>query len=242
MDALGEHLTTGDLVTLNRAATVARLLAGVTHEVNNALHVISGSAELMEDNPAAVETVAKGAARIRAQTARAAGAIAEVLAFARDDPEARGRVNVREIAARAVALRKFSVGRAGLTIAFDAPETVSFLTAEGSRVLLQQAVLNLIANAEQALAGQRGGAITVSLSADDRSMTLRVSDNGPGIAADQRERIFDPFVTSRSRVESPGIGLTAARHIAETHGGSLTLEDAPSGASIVLRLPFVSGL
>ena len=236
MDALEGHLTTGDLVTLNRAATVARLLAGVTHEVNNALHVISGSAELMEENPAAVETVAKGAARIRAQTARAAGAIAEVLAFARDDPEARGRVNVREIAARAVALRKFSVGRAGLTMAFDAPETVSFL-ADGSRVLLQQAVLNLIANAEQALAGQRGGAITVSLSADDRSMTLRVSDNGPGVAADQRERIFDPFVTSRSRVESPGIGLTAARHIASTHGGSLALEDVPSGASFALKLP-----
>lgn len=236
MDALDAHLTTGDLVTLNRAATVARLLAGVTHEVNNALHVISGSAELMEENPSAVDTVSKGASRIRAQTARAAGAIAEVLAFARDDPHARGRINVREIASRAVALRKFSIGRAGLTIAFDASETASFI-ADGSRVLLQQAVLNLIANAEQALAGQRGGAIAVSLAADGGEMTLRVADNGPGIAADQRARIFEPFVTSRSRVEFAGIGLTAARHIADTHGGSLTLDDSPSGASFALRLP-----
>jgi two-component system sensor histidine kinase HydH len=236
MNGLEAHLTTGDLVTLNRAATVARLLAGVTHEVNNALHVISGTAELMEDDPAAADMVAKGAARIRSQTARAASAIAEVLAFARDDPGARGRINVREIAARSVALRKFSVGRAGLSIAFEAPETPGFI-AEGSRVLLQQAVLNLIANAEQALAGQRGGAITVTLAADDRTMTVRVSDNGPGIAADQRDRIFDPFVTTRSRQEFTGIGLTAARHIADTHGGSLTIDDAPAGASFALRLP-----
>jgi signal transduction histidine kinase len=236
MSGLDAHLTTGDLVTLNRAATVARLLAGATHEVNNALHVISGTAELMEENPAAADAVAKGAGRIRSQTARAASAIAEVLAFARDNPDARGRVNVRDIAARSVALRKFSIGRAGLSIAFEAPESTGFI-ADGSRVLLQQAVLNLIANAEQALAGQRGGAINVSLAADDRTMTLRVSDNGPGVDADRRDRIFDPFVTTRSRQEFTGIGLTAARHIAETHGGSLTLEDAPSGASFVLRLP-----
>jgi two-component system NtrC family sensor kinase len=236
MSGLDAHLTTGDLVTLNRAATVARLLAGVTHEVNNALHVISGTAELMEENPAAADAVARGAGRIRSQTARAASAIAEVLAFARDNPDARGRVNVREIAARSVALRKFSIGRAGLSIAFEAPESPGFI-ADGSRVLLQQAVLNLIANAEQALAGQRGGAITVILAADDRSLTLRLADNGPGVDAGVRDRIFDPFVTTRSRQEFTGIGLTAARHIAETHGGSLTLEDAPSGASFALRLP-----
>jgi two-component system, NtrC family, C4-dicarboxylate transport sensor histidine kinase DctB len=236
MDGHEAHPTTGDLVTLNRAATVARLMAGVTHEVNNALHVISGSAELLEESPDAAEAVTKGASRIRSQTARAAGAIAEVLAFARDDPEHRGLINLRDLASRAVALRKFSVSRAGLTIAFEAAEEETFLVS-GSRVLLQQAILNLIANAEQALAGQRGGAIIVTLAGDEAAITLRVSDNGPGVPADLRDQVFEPFVTTRPRHEFPGLGLTAARDIAQTHNGTLALEETASGASFALQLP-----
>jgi signal transduction histidine kinase len=224
------------LLTLNRATVVARLLAGTAHEVNNALLVISGTAELLEDRTESPDAVGKGLDRIRAQTSRAAGAIAEVLSFARGAPGTRGAVNLREAVASAVALRSYAIGRAGLNVSFAAPRDVSFIV-EGSRVLLQQAMLNLIANAEQALAGMRGATIAITLSAQDGDAVLSVSDTGPGIPEAERERIFEPFVTSRARNEFPGLGLPAARQIAEAHGGTLALTGESSGSTFVMSIP-----
>jgi signal transduction histidine kinase len=228
--------TDEDLLTLNRAVIVARLLAGVAHEVNNALLVISGTAELLEDKTGSPEAVAKGLDRIRSQTTRAAGAIAEVLSFARGAPRTHAPVNLREAAASSIDLRSYAIGRAGLQVAFSAPDDVSFIV-EGSRVLLQQAVLNLIANAEQALAGKRGEKIAIGLSEQEGNAVLRVSDTGPGIAEAERERIFEPFVTTRAREEFTGLGLPAARRIAEAHGGTLALAADAIGSTFVLTLP-----
>ena len=94
-----------DLLTLNRAATVARLLAGVAHEVNNALQVIGGTTELMQTTPGLPASVADGLQRIAVQNTRAAAAIQEVMLFARQK-DATGRTNLREIASRSVALRR----------------------------------------------------------------------------------------------------------------------------------------
>ncbi len=102
---------------------------------------------------------------------------------------------------------------------------------------LLQAVLNLIQNAEQALASRRGGRIGVEVVDDGAHVVLRVSDDGPGVPAADADAIFQPFVTSRPRPESTGLGLSVARAIAEAHGGSLQLEPLPQGAVFTLRLP-----
>ena len=225
-----------DLVTLNRAATVARLVSGVFHELNNSLQVIGGLAELLQDAPGVPGSVADGLRRIHGQQAKAAGAIAEVMLFTRQKADARGRVNMRDLAVRSVGLRSFAIGRARLSIAFD-PPTSGQVDVNGYAVLLQQAVLNLIVNAEQSLAGQSGGAIRVEMSLSAGWVVLRVSDNGRGVDPAIADRLFEPFVTTRSRDESSGLGLFVARHIAEQHGGTLTLESASAGASFALRLP-----
>src|SRR5882672_8959267 len=111
---MSNHSATGlgleDLMTLNRSATVARLLSGVVHEVNNALQVIGGTTELMQDTPGLPESVAKGLQRIYAQNTRAAVALSEVMTFSRQRGDARGRVNARDILAKAVALRSYAIG------------------------------------------------------------------------------------------------------------------------------------
>jgi signal transduction histidine kinase len=224
-----------DLLTLNRAATVARLLAGVAHEVNNALQVIGGTTELLQTMPDLPASVADGLQRIVVQNTRAAVAIQEVMLFARQK-DAPGRTNLREIAARSVALRSFAVGRARLAIAFDAPTSGRFVV-NGNAALLQLAVLNLIVNAEQALVGQKGGAIRVELEEAPPSVVLRVSDNGPGIEQEARAELFESFFTTRSRDEASGLGLSVAKTVAEQHGGTLTLKDQDAGACFELRLP-----
>lgn len=228
-----------DLVTLNRTATVARLVAGVFHELNNSLQVIGGLAELLQDTPGNPPPVADGLRRIHEQSAKAASAIADLMAFSRQKADVRGRVNMRDVTTRAVGLRTFAISRARLTMVYE-PPTTGVVDVEGFGNLLLQAMLNLIVNAEQALAGRPGGTIRVELELPPGFVVVRVSDSGPGVDAAEAERLFEPFTTSRSRDESSGLGLAVARQIAEQHGGSLTLEPASAGACFQMRLPALS--
>jgi two-component system, NtrC family, C4-dicarboxylate transport sensor histidine kinase DctB len=225
-----------DLVRLNRSAIVTRLVAGVFHELNNSLQVIGGLAELLQDTPGLPSSVADGLRRIHAQNAKAGVAIAEVMAFSRHKTDVQDHVNMRELTTRAVGLRTFAIGRARLAIVYEPPK-IGVVDVSGFANLLLLAVLNLIINAEQALAGQPGGTIRVELELPAGWVVVRVSDNGPGINPAVADRLFEPFMTTRSREESSGLGLAVARLIAEQHGGTLTLERADTGACFALRLP-----
>jgi two-component system NtrC family sensor kinase len=228
-----------DLVTLNRSATVARLVAGVFHELNNSLQVIGGLAELLQDTPGIPPAVADGLRRIHGQNAKAGSAIADVMAFSRQKADVRGRVNMRDLTTRAVGLRTFAISRARLTMVYEPPRT-GVVEVQGFGNLLLQVVLNLIVNAEQALAGQQGGTIRVEVELPPGFVVVRVSDNGPGVDPAVAERLFEPFTTTRSRDESSGLGLAVARQSAEQHGGTLTLEKTDTGACFALRLPALS--
>jgi signal transduction histidine kinase len=222
-------------LTLNRLATIARLVAGAAHEVNNALQVIGGSAELLQNRTDLPEPVQKTLSRIRDQAARAASAMTGVVALSRAQPDGTYLVDMCDIASRAVELRRYSIGRADLSVAVDVPPMPQLVN--GHRLHLLQAVLNMIQNAEQALAPRRAGTITVQVIDDGDHVALRVADDGPGVPAADAERIFQPFVTSRPRPESTGLGLPVAREIAAAHRGSLDLEPAATGASFRLRVP-----
>lgn len=222
-------------LTLNRLATIARLVAGAAHEVNNALQVIGGSAELLQNRTDLPEPVQKTLTRIRDQAARAASAMTGVVALSRPQPEGVYQVDLRDVASRAVELRQYSIGRAELAVQLHVPPTPQFV--QGHPLHLLQAALNLIQNAEQVLAPRRAGVIRVELAEDGDHVTLRVSDDGPGVAAADADRIFQPFFTSRPRPESTGLGLAVAREIAVAHRGSLDLEPTAQGASFRLRIP-----
>ena len=226
-------------LTLNRLATIARLVAGAAHEVNNALQVIGGSAELLQNRTDLPEPVQKTLSRIRDQAARAASAMTGVVALARAQPDGGTYlVDVCDIAARAVDLRRYSIGRADLTVQLDVPSEPQLVN--GHRLHLLQAALNMIQNAEQALTPRRAGRIRVEVVDDGDHVVLRVSDDGPGVPPGEAESIFLPFFTSRPRPESTGLGLPVAREIAAAHRGSLELESVATGASFRLRVPKAS--
>ena len=223
------------LVALNRAATAARLLSGVVHDVNNVLQVISGTVELMASRADLPPTMASSLDRLTRQTTRAAKILADVQQFTRGSLTDVGRVNLREVAEHSLTLRAFSIKRANLTSRLQASETQQFYV-QGNRAQLQQALLNLIMNAEQALTG-RGGEVLVELDTDGSRIVARVSDKGPGVNIDPPERAFDAFVSSRSAWESAGLGLWAARAIAAEHGGTVTIESSSDGTTATMTLP-----
>jgi signal transduction histidine kinase len=223
------------LVALNRSTTAARLLSGVVHDVNNALQVISGTVELLQSRSDLPATVAPSLERLGRQTARAAAILADVQQFTRSSLTDSGRVNLREVAEHSLTLRAFAIKRANLTSRLQASETQQFYV-NGNRAQLQQALLNLIVNAEQALAG-RNGEILIELEADETWASIRVSDKGPGLAIEPVERAFEPFVSTRDPWEGAGLGLWAARAIAAEHGGTVTMQTSPAGTSATIRLP-----
>jgi signal transduction histidine kinase len=233
-------LTPETIVALDRFAVLARLLPGILHDVNNSLLVISGTAEILDCDPPTPEALTEGLGRIRDRAVTAAAAVAEVLSFARGDLTGRGPVDLRQLAARALDFRAFSLRRAGVSSSVSAPTDVPCFV-EGNSALLLQAVLGLLTNAEQALAGRTGGRIEVKVALEQDRLSLRVIDNGPGVARELHARAFESFVTTRAREESAGLGLAAASVIARAHGGTLTLDDTGSGASLALTLPRFDG-
>lgn len=231
-----KSVPSGDvLMALNRSATVARLLSSAVHEVNNALQVISGTVEILESRQDIDPALARSLERLRTQSARAAGALAEVLVFTKAPQDEHVPVNLRETAAHAIQLRTFSIRRAGLAVRLDADESTPFII-RGNRGRLEQALLNLIVNAEQALAGTRG-TIVVEMRADDQRITVSVVDEGAGVTVVPPEDVFEPFVSTRTALDGAGLGLWAARHIAEAHAGTLTFERRSPGVAFVMTLP-----
>jgi signal transduction histidine kinase len=223
------------LVALNRSATTARLLSGVIHEVNNALQVISGTVELLQTRPDVPASINPALERLSKQSARAAHVLADVLVFTRASVADRVRVNMREVSEHALGLRAFSIKRASLTSKLVATENQTFHVM-GNRSQLEQALLNLLVNAELASAASKSE-IVVELDASDGWVTVRVVDQGSGVPADTKARAFDAFVSTRDPWEGAGLGLWAARAIAAEHGGTLTLEESPTGATFVMKLP-----
>jgi signal transduction histidine kinase len=226
------------LLALNRSTTAARLLSGVVHDVNNALQVISGTVELLSTRPDLPPAIAPALDRLGRQTTRAASVLADVQMFTRASLTETARVNLREVAEHSLALRSFAIKRANLTSRFVASETESFYVS-GNRAQLQQALLNLIMNAELALAGG-AGEILVELTGTPAAATLAVNDKGPGIQIQPAEQAFDAFVSTRDPWEGAGLGLWAARAIAAEHGGSVTVQTSPEGTSAAMTLPRVN--
>jgi two-component system C4-dicarboxylate transport sensor histidine kinase DctB len=224
-----------DLFTLNRQATVARLVSGAAHEVNNALQVISGSAELLMTSKELPETVREGLVRIAGHSARAAAAMTGVTVLSRAVTEDRTPVDLREVATRAASLTRYSVARAGLSVSVEQGHEPLPVEANAPQLLL--AVVNLIANAEQALDGRRSGRIIIDVGRDGAFARLAVSDDGPGLSDQMAMQAFDAFVTTKPRPDSVGLGLPVARAIAEAHAGTLSVEPAGTGATFVLRIP-----
>jgi two-component system, NtrC family, nitrogen regulation sensor histidine kinase NtrY len=95
-------------------------------------------------------------------------------------------------------------------------------------------LVNLVKNAEEAMASS-GGTVRVSTATENGKAVLRVADEGPGVPEEARSRLFEPYVTTKS--DGTGLGLAIAARICQEHQGSLSLDDAPKGATFAVRLP-----
>jgi signal transduction histidine kinase len=220
---------------LNRLATAARLVAGLAHELNNSLQVVSGLVELMADHEDVPPDVAARIRKIGAQADKATSTIRQVLGYTREGLADQKHPDVAAAVDRALALRRYNLGRAGIAVTSEVPPGLAVNIDERGLV---QIVLNLVINAEDALASAAHKDLHIGAEAVQRGVRVTVRDTGHGVGDDIRQRIFEPFFTTRTDAGAVGLGLPVARAIATSFGGSLLLADGqPGSTSFVLEVP-----
>jgi PAS domain S-box-containing protein len=207
-----------------KLAAMGQLLAGVAHELNNPLSVVLGHVALLRRT--ASGALAERAAKIAGAAERCVRIVRNFLALARQQPSQRNRIDLNCIARDAVELMAYPLRVDGVTVDLRLADTAPVLWGDADR--LHQVVINLIANAHQALRETSGPRrLTITTHADGTTVTLEVADTGPGIPLEIQSRIFEPFFTTKPPGQGTGLGLSMCRSIAESHGGTIHVHSVP---------------
>ncbi len=219
-----------------KLAALGQVVSGVAHEINNPAAIISGFAQtlLLDD----LKPEHRDMLQMMYDEATRIGRItASLLAFARAGGKQRALVDLNDIARRTFALRSYHLSTLNITVALDLDPGEPKIWADGSE--LQQLLLNLLINAEQALVTvDPPRTIAVRSRADERDARLEIADSGPGIPTELRTRIFDPFFTTKPEGVGTGLGLSICYGVARDHGGRIWVESEPGGgARFCVTLP-----
>jgi two-component system NtrC family sensor kinase len=229
-----------------KLTAMGSLLAGVAHELNNPLAIVMGRASLLEEKCTDADLKAD-VQRIREAAERCGRIVRTFLNMARSRPVERSAVSINDMTRAAVEMLSYSYRSHDIEMRLQLEEGLPSVNADGDQI--GQIVLNLLVNAQQALAGMAGARrVIVQTGVEARRETreprvwLRVSDNGPGAAPGLRDKLFEPFFTTKPEGIGTGLGLAVSRSLAREHGGDLTLEPTSpdGGASFRLNLP-ISG-
>jgi len=205
-----------------KLAALGSLLAGVAHELNNPLSVVVARAAILEerDDAGTRETAGK----IRAAAERCARIVRTFLAMARQQQPKRAPVAVGEVVAAALDLTGYALKTSGIEVELDLAEDIPPVLGDADQ--LHQVFMNLIINAQQAMQDQsrrRKLTITSRFEASANAIRIAVADNGPGIPEAVRNRIFEPYFTTKPVGFGTGVGLAVCLGIVEAHGGTLTV-------------------
>ena len=219
-----------------RLAGIARLAAGAAHEINNPLAVISGRAQMMLNRNLAQEEE-RGLETIIEQSRRASKILTDLMQFARP-PEPKLDATVIPFLLRQITVTlRPRFGRKRIRIVEQFSEGLPRVRLDRRR--MEQVFVNLMVNAEQAMA-DTGGTLTLRAfaSEDRKRVCVEIADTGPGIPRELHERIFEPFFTTRPQGEGTGLGLAVCHGIIESHGGTIEiLSDLGRGATFRVMLP-----
>ncbi len=220
-----------------KMSALGSLLAGVAHELNNPLAVVVAQTTMLE-NTAQDPAVRERAARIHAAAARCGRIVKTFLAMVRRQAPIRAAVEVNKALHGALELAAYGLRSAGIVLDLRLDPALPVIEADPDQ--LGQVAVNLIVNAQAALADRAEPRVLriESWAEPDGGIGFAVEDNGPGVPAELREKIFEPYVTTKPLGAGTGIGLAVCRNIAAAHGGTVGLEPgALGGARFVVRLP-----
>src|SRR5881296_3559090 len=235
-DITDQKHTEQQLQQAEKLTAMGQLVSGVAHEINNPAAITSGFAQTLlldvvkPEQREMLQMIYDEATRIGRITAN-------LLAFARAGGSQRTLVDLNDIVRRTFALRSYHLTTLNIAVTLELSPAEPKFWADPSE--LQQMLLNLLINAEQALVSvETSRTIVVRTAASEEDVRLEVADSGPGIAPEIRAKIFDPFFTTKPEGVGTGLGLSICYGIAREHGGRIWVDSLPGGgATFVVALP-----
>jgi two-component system NtrC family sensor kinase len=218
-----------------RLASLGMLAAGVAHEINNPLGGILSLSALALEDLSAEDPNRRNLEEVVKQSERCREIVRGLLEFSRQSETGSERVDINETIEDTLRLVGKQAVFFNVQLSKNLEPTLPPVTGERSQ--LQQVLMNLIINAVQAM-GEKGTLTVATGESGEGFVEVQISDTGRGIPADEVDRIFDPFYTTKESGEGTGLGLSIAYGIVTKHGGTITVaSEVGKGSTFTIRLP-----
>jgi len=227
----------GELVRANKLSSLGELAGSIAHEIKNPLISIQGFAKRIEKT-GDVDRIRRYASMIDQEAGRLANVLVKLLDFSRMDEPRREECDLHDIVDDTVLFMEHHLTRFK-NVTVEVRRSAEPVIVRVDRIHIQQALVNLINNAAQAM--PKGGSVTISSGTDNGLGYITVADEGSGIDKETLDRIFEPFFTTKPRGEGTGLGLSLSRRLLEANSGSLDVETTPGkGSTFRLLIPLIS--
>jgi PAS domain S-box-containing protein len=224
------------LLQAEKLSTIGEVISGVAHELNNPLSGVLGYAQLLLMRHSG-SPLARDLEKINESAARCQKIVRDLLAFARGHKPERKYLGVNGILRKTLDIRRYQLNVNDVEVLCELEEDLPRTMLDYYQ--LQQVFLNLINNAQHAMASTgRRGRLSVRTAQRDGKLRIEIGDNGGGMDRATLERIFDPFFTTKEQGQGTGLGLSVSYGIVREHGGTIRVESEPGrGTTFFIELP-----
>ena len=224
------------LIQSQKIASIGRMAAGVAHEINNPLSAILIYAELLKESLKDKTEQSKDIQEIIEQTLRCKKIVSELLEFSRKSAGKISSFSLENFLTKCLDLLIHKAQFHNIEVITEIEKDMPNLVGDMSQ--LQQVFTNLLVNAADAMEGKGRLTIAAKFDAERETFFIRVSDTGPGIPENMRDKIFDIFFTTKPVGKGTGLGLSISQNIIKIHGGNLSFECPPEGGTtFIVEIP-----
>lgn len=226
------------LVQSEKMSAFGQLGAGIAHEIKNPLAGILGLAQLSIRKMDESDALYKNLSIIEKETNRCTAIIQNLLKFARQEKVKFESVDLNRIAEDAMAIVEHQLEMNKVKLQSDFDPSLSRISGNANQI--QQVLINLMINAQQAMEGSPGEVSVTTLGGNNGHVEIKVSDTGPGIPEELQAKIFEPFFTTKSVGKGTGLGLSVSYGIVKEHKGEIQLESSPdNGTTFSIVFPAI---
>jgi signal transduction histidine kinase len=225
-----------ELENAEREALLRELLAGTAHGLNNPLAIVTGNADLLLEDPDLATSQREKLESIHRNALRASALLQGLRAFVNRRRPQRIRTHIDAVLNVVLQLKDYDLKTCGIEVETNLGEGLPEVVADAGQ--LQQVFLNILNNAQEALASTSVKRVVVQTEAARERVLIRVADTGSGILTENLENVFDPFFSTKAGGKGRGLGLFIARRIVEEHGGHIRIEsEEGKGTAVTIQLP-----
>ena len=224
----------------SRLASVGEMASGIAHEINNPLTGVVGFSKILADRGGWPEGVQEQLEVINSGATRVADIVKRMLTFARQQKPVRELTYINEVIENCLALRKYELETGNIKLIRRLDPELPLTVVDAGQ--LQDVFMNIIVNAEKSMrqAHERGN-LSIRTEAMNDIIRVSITDDGPGIAKENLDKIFNPFFTTREVGEGTGLGLSLSYGIIREHNGKIYAEsELGKGATFTVELPILS--